>query len=111
MKRIERALDGKTDHHHADRSDQRDTVRPLCVDIRDAVLNIAHQQVSCDIIQNAQSHQQQTRSQRSHDHVARRRLDRPPALCDHDQAARADRVDLHEDIRREKVIRIDQREQ
>ena len=50
MKRIERALDGKPDHHHANRGDQRDIISPLCIDIQNALLDVAHQKMPCNII-------------------------------------------------------------
>ncbi len=67
--------------------------------------------MSGQIIHDTQTKQEKTRTQQTHDHITHSGLDRASYLADHDKAAGGDRVDLHENISREHIIGVNQRQQ
>ena len=76
----------------------------------DTLLNIAHEQLTGNTVQEADAEQQHTGAEQAHNHIPCRRHDRPAILPDHDQSTGGNRIDFHKYISGEQVIRIDQRQ-
>ena len=111
MKRKQGTLDRQPDRHQPQGHQQRNMVIPLAYNKVHLFLDIAHQELSRNPVQEADAQQQHTGAEQAHNHIPRRRHDRPAILPDHDQSTGGNRIDLHKYISGEQVVRIDQRQQ
>ena len=108
MKGEQRALDRQTYTHQRDGHHQRYMVFSLGHNMYDLLMDVAHQQMAGKSIEKHQSHQQQTGTQKAHDHVPGGRLYGPAPLADHDQTAGRNGIDLHKHVGSKHIIGIDE---
>ena len=111
MERKQGTFDGQTHAHKTDCHQQGRLVLPAVRQRLYALPDIAHQQMSCKIIEKAQAQQQQAGSQQTHDHITGGRLNGPPVLPDHNQTAGGNGVDFHKYIGGKQIVGIKERQQ
>ena len=109
MERIKRTLD-----RHADGEQAHDHLKGQAVlsggrQDGNALLDIRHQKMSGDIVENADSDQEQSGSEQAHDQIPGRRDKRLLRPAEHHDGAGGDRVDLHKHICGKQIVGVDQR--
>ena len=109
FKRIQRALDRNAHRHQRHDDRQRNLVFAAGRQRGHTLVDVDHQQMAGDGVENRDAEQEQARADEVHDHVAHAGHQVAALLAHHDQARRRQRVDLDEDVGREDVVGVHQR--
>ena len=72
------------------------------------LLDITHQQMTRNVIQDTKSKQKQTRTDQTHQHITRRRFQCVTIFTDHNESAGRNRINLYKYVCGKQVIGIDQ---
>ena len=88
MEGIEAALDRHADRDQRQQDEQRGRIRVTYHHALDGIMRRNHQQLSGDVVQDADAYQKKSRSYQAHDHVAYRRHYAVTVLPDHDHTCK-----------------------
>lgn len=111
VKREQRALHRKTHADEADHHRQRHVILAARRQRDDALVDVDHQQMAGNRVENDDADEEQARTEQVHHHVSHARDQRAPVLAHHHQARRRQRVDFDEHVSGEQVVGVDQRNQ